>query len=100
MDDKKYRVFIFIVLVLFLMWWLLHRRNVRMQSSNNQTNNAGHVGTINDPELLTYSADPNAFGPRTINGSVNIEVNGYNGLNQNLMPLFGFVGMAQGELYQ
>ena len=100
MDDKKFRAFIFIVLVLFLLWWLLHRWNMRRMAQSEPDNGRLPVGTINDPELLTYAADPSAFGPRTINGTVNIEVSGYNGLNQNYMPLFGFVGMAQGELYQ
>lgn len=98
MTDKQFRAFVFIVLVLLFLWWLLHRHNQRTRAENQSA--PLPVGSINDPELLTYAADPSAFGPRTINGSVNIEVNGYNGLNQNYMPLFGFVGMAQGEMYQ
>jgi hypothetical protein len=96
MNDKQFARFLFIMLALFLAWWLFHRR----KSGTIIAPNGTPIGTYNDPQLLTYAANPAKFGPQTVNGSVNISVNGYNGLNQNYMPLFGFVGMAQGETYQ
>jgi hypothetical protein len=96
MNDKQFTRFLFIMLALFLAWWLFHRRTSGATVAPNGT----PMGTYNDPQLLTYAANPSKFGPQTVNGSVNIAVNGYNGLNQNYMPIFGFVGMAQGETYQ
>ena len=95
MNDKTFERFLFIVTGLFLLWWLWHRRQNQVAAPDGTP-----VGTVTDPEIITYASNPAAFGPSTVNGTVNIDVSGYNGLNQNYMPLFGFVGMAQGELYQ
>jgi len=98
MNDKTFSRFLLLITVLFLAWWFFHRKAVRsMTAPDGSTVDYGQSAS---PELLTYAANPSKFGPQTVNGSVNISVNGYNGLNQNYMPLFGFVGMAQGETYQ
>lgn len=95
MNDKNFERFLFIVFMLFIAWWILHKR----YAAQITTPDGGYIPSGN-PELDTYAANPGAFGPQTVNGSVTINVDGYNGLNQNYMALFGFVGMAQGETYQ
>lgn len=95
MNDKQFERFLFIAAGLFLLWWLWHRKQSIVPAPDGTP-----IGMINDPELITYAANPSAFGPQTINGTVDINVSGYNGLNENYMPLFGFVGMAQGATYQ
>jgi len=62
---------------------------------------AAPPGTL-DPNLVDYmNARPNGMAfanPKPIN--INIGNQAANWLNSSYMPLFGFVGMAQGETYQ
>jgi hypothetical protein len=96
MDDKQFERFLAVVAILFVAWWLFHRR----ARGTVAPDGTPIIGVINDPELITYAANPAAFGPQTVNGSVDINVSGNVGLASDYVPLFGFVGMAQGELYQ
>lgn len=98
MNDKIFTRFLFVMIFLFVVWWLFLRKRYRMMPQDVGTAYAG-TGTT-DPQIITYESNPGAFGPQSVGNTVNINVNGYNGINQNYMPLFGFVGMAQGELYQ
>lgn len=98
MNDKTFSRFLFFMLVLFLLWWMWHRH--AMRNSANQAMAPTPFGNPIDPETLTYEANPGAFGPQRVDGSINLNYNVPNGLNQNYIPLFGFVGMAQGEIYQ
>lgn len=99
--NEKTELWIFGGVTVALLLWLWWRGKV--SATNNasmQTVPPTSGFTYNyDPMLTTYAANPAAFGPQTVNGSVDIIVSGYNGINQNYMPLFGFVGMAQGELW-
>lgn len=92
MNDKRFTHFLYIVAGLFIAWWLFHRRTVASSGGSGMMFNPS-------PALLTYSANPSAFNPQTVNGNVDISVRGYNTLNQAYMPLFGFVGMAAGQTY-
>lgn len=92
MNDKTFSRFLFVVAALFIAWFFLHRKKPVAPN--------GSTPFTDDPELLVYASNPSAFGPQTVNGTVEINVRGYNGINQNYMPLFGFVGMAQGTLFQ
>jgi hypothetical protein len=96
MTDKTFSRFLFIIAALFLAWYLWHRKNAAVVAPDGTMIQSGS----NDPMLLAYAANPSRFDPPTVNGMVNINVNGAAGLNQNYMPLFGFVGMAQGEIFQ
>lgn len=94
MNDKQFERFLFVIAIVFVLWFFLHKKKATPIPDNEQM-----PVPWNDPELATFAANPDAFMPQTINGSVNINVSGYNGLNQNYMPLFGFVGMAQGQAW-
>lgn len=94
MNDKRFERFLLIVAGLFVLWWLFHRRTATSGSAS-----SSYSPYNMDPIDYTYAANPGAFGPETVNGSVDIEVRGYNTLNQNYLPLFGFVGMAAGQTY-
>lgn len=93
MNDKNFARFMFVAATLLVFWWYWRKTHTPMPVA------ASNTPWTMDPELLTYASNPAAFGPSTVNGTVNINVSGYNGLNQNYMPLFGFVGMAQGDVY-
>ncbi len=52
------------------------------------------------PDLATYAKNPQAFytpANQTVNVNVANQSMGY--LNSSYIPLFGFVGMAQGRLF-
>jgi hypothetical protein len=85
-------MFMIAVAILFLLWWFFHRQQP-------MTAPDGSPLAYNDPQLLTYASNPGAFGPQTVNGSINVNVNGAGSLSNQYIPLFGFVGMAQGVMY-
>lgn len=95
MNDKRFERFLAAVAALFIVWWLVHKR-----TSNSSGAYSPSMPYNVDPIDATYAANPGAFGPQTVNGNVDINVRGYNTLNQNYLPLFGFVGMAQGQVTQ
>lgn len=88
MNDRRFTHFIFAVMALLLLWWFVMRR--RAVPTPQQ------ITMAYDPEIITYASDPGKFGPINVNVSADASING---LNPNYMPLFGFVGMAQGELW-
>lgn len=92
MNDKRFERFLAACAALFIVWWFVHKRTVSVAQQ------APPMPYNMDPIDYTYASNPGAFGPQTVNGSVDIDVRGYNTLNQNYLPLFGFVGMAQGEV--
>lgn len=93
MNDKRFERFLAACAALFIVWWLVHKR-AASQGGASSVSMPYNV----DPIDYTYAANPGAFGPQTVNGNIDINVRGYNTLNQNYLPLFGFVGMAQGEV--
>lgn len=94
MNDRQFTHFIFILMALLVLWWFFHRGRSQASIADNSS-----PYSINDPELITYARDPSRFGPSTVDGTININAD-FRGLNQNYLPLFGFVGMAQGATYQ
>ena len=103
-NKKMWEYALLAAAIIFLIWLLMRKKNNAIDVSSPQTGASSllppNYSFNYDPIVATYSQDPAKFGPMTIDGSVNVNVIGYNGLNQNYMPLFGFVGMAQGELWQ
>ena len=95
MNDKTFARFLFVMIALFVVWWLFLRRRAGAQNVPQAYTGTGTT----DPALLTYEANPGKFGPASTD-TLNINGSGFNGINQNYMPLFGFVGMAQGPLWQ
>lgn len=87
----------FILGALLLLWWLLQRRAAQ-QAADDATVQAA---TPTDPITDTYASNPDAFNPPSL-GTVNINIGnqGLSYLSNDYIPLFGFVGMAQGVMYQ
>lgn len=99
--DKRLKYVVIATAIAIILLWLWFRQS-KLSATNVQMPNNGGTGAPSfnyDPEFVTYAADPGKFGPITVDGLVNVAVSGYNGLNQNYMPLFGFVGMAQNALW-
>jgi hypothetical protein len=94
MNDKQFTKVSFIGLGLFLLWWLIQRKK------NGGSVDVPMEGPAVDPNTLVYSTDPSAFNPANL-GNVNITIanQGLAYLGSNYIPLFGFVGMAQGVFY-
>lgn len=97
MKDKDYTKIAFIALALFLLWWLL-RRKAATQTAPDQIEAPTDTPS---PELATYAANPDAFAPASL-GTVDINIGnqGLGYLSNQYIPLFGFVGMAQGVMFQ
>lgn len=97
MDDKNYARFALIAGGCALLYWLYQRK---MNAENAlQFPQAPQIPT--DPMGDVYAADPDGFNPQSL-GDVNINIanQGLGYLTNQYIPLFGFVGMAQGVYYQ
>ena len=78
---------------------LLRRKNLNIQNTATAPETAPGNQFINDPVESAYSPNlaPQVLGGGTID--VNIANQGLQYLSDKYIPLFGFVGMAQGETY-
>lgn len=90
MNDKQDRYFYLTVILALLIYWVSKPKTVN-NSTLVPTGNAGD-SFINNPDLASYNPDT---GFQPIN--VNIGNQAINYLNANYIPLFGFIGMAQGK---
>jgi hypothetical protein len=73
--------------VIFLIWLAHHKPGEAAPPANL------------DPMQSVFGSDPGAFmPPQDIN--INIGNQGLNYLSNKFIPLFGFVGMAQGTMFQ
>ena len=95
MDDKKFDRVIAISALIIAVWWILQPKQPTTQIAP-----AVDMG-IPSPELAAFSANPGAFMPQNL-GSINVNIGnqGLGFLSNQYIPLFGFVGMAQGAFYQ
>jgi len=92
MDDKSYRNLALLIGGAIVLYWIFKRKNKTDYSP------MPLFGNVHNPELETYGANPSAFGP---SGQINVDIGnqGLNYLDNKLVPLFGFVGMAQGATW-
>lgn len=94
MNDKHFRNFAFAVGAAGLLYWLFRRKQ------NQAVNTTPDVST-ESPEQIVYAANPSAFLPPSVsNINVNIANQGLGYLSNQYIPLFGFVGMANGVTFQ
>lgn len=98
MDKKKLLIVAGLAL---LLWLLLKRKKVVTQSESFK-----NAGGNDDPLLLAYANDPARNEPAKYtynidgsNANVNLGPQGFGYLDNKYIPLFGFVGMAQGETW-
>jgi len=95
-NDKEYTKLAFIALGLLLLWWLWRRRQAAQAAS---TQAQAPTTTTGDPEQDVFTNGPAPIGSL---GDLNVNINnqGLGYLSNQYIPLFGFVGMAQGVAYQ
>ena len=90
MNDINFRNFAFASGAILLLWWIKQRKNRSTQQEL--------VPMGMSPEEAYYSANPRLFDPTGL--VVNVTNMGYNPYGMSAVPLFGFVGMAQGSLWE
>lgn len=92
MNDKQDRYFILTVAIALLIYWFSRPKNQAVAD----TSASAPDGFINDPVLAGY--DPASGFQQTPLSNPNITVDvgnqGLSYLNDNYIPLFGFVGVA------
>ena len=96
MNDKQTRYFVLTCALALLLYWMSKPKMVAGNSTVIPASTDG--GFINDPNLQAYNP---GTGFQSVSPDINISIGnqGLNYLNNNYIPLFGFVGMAQGETY-
>lgn len=95
MNDKDYTKVAFIGLGILFLWWLYHRKQVAAVAA---TQPQAPVST--DPEQVAFNNAPSGYPIANV-GDVNINIGnqGLSYLSNQYIPLFGFVGIAQGVNY-
>lgn len=84
--------------VIWLLWWVWNKNNQPIQAAQNQAQASGAFPIPwGSPMDNVYAADPTAYDPAT-NADLTLNVNNpyASMLDSAYMPLFGFVGIAQG----
>ena len=99
MNDRNYTKFAAVVGVGVLLWWL-SKNNVPALSG---VADASPPLSGFDPMTQVFSNYPNAWSPPSLSDAtiqVNIANQGLSTLSNQYIPLFGFVGIAQGQIWQ
>lgn len=94
MNDKDFAKLGFIGLGLLLLWWLWMRKQSRTVTA---TQPQAPTTTTGDPQHDVFENGPPPIGSL---GTIDINNQGLAYLSNEYIPLFGFVGMAQGVAYQ
>jgi len=101
MNDKNFTRLSLAIGIGFLFWHFFGNRGTLTAPALQDASNAQQdalPGFSIPPDLAAFAANPYAFQPSNLN--VNIGNQGFNYLTNKFMPLFGFVGMAQGVYFQ
>ena len=100
MNDKQARYFIVALAVAGFIYWSI-KGNKAGSAVLIETPQTQGAAVPVDPITEFFANNPQAFTPQNLN-TVNVTIanQGLNYLNDNYIPLFGFVGMAQGAVYQ
>jgi hypothetical protein len=82
--------------VIWLLWWVWNKNNAAIPAATNPSQEGLPIGWA-DPMNNVYGADPTAYQPPT-NADLTLNINNpyASMLDSAYMPLFGFVGIAQG----
>jgi hypothetical protein len=82
--------------VIWLLWWVWSKNHQPIPAAANANQDAFPI-PWGDPMTGVYNADPTAYDPAT-NADLTLNVNNpyASMLDSAYMPLFGFVGIAQG----
>jgi hypothetical protein len=95
-----------VLLALFVIWYFRNKNNTGLSGFPSQPTptltipSSGYSApqTPLTPIDYTYAANPSQFGPANIN--VNVSDQNPSWLSNGYIPLFGFVGIAQGSTWQ
>lgn len=95
MNDKDFTKIAFIGLGILFLWWLYQRKQVAAVVATQP-----QVPVSSDPEQVAFTNAPSGYPIANV-GNVNIDIGnqGLAYLNNQYIPLFGFVGIAQGVAY-
>lgn len=82
--------------VLWLLWWVWNKNHGPIQAATTPTESAFPI-PWSSPMEGVYNANPDAYDPAT-NADLTLHINNpyASMLDSAYMPLFGFVGIAQG----
>lgn len=95
MNDKDYTKLAFIGLGILFLWWLYHRKQVQQVAASEP-----QAPVSSDPEQIAFTNAPTGYPIANVGDiNVNISNQGLQFLNNGYIPLFGFVGVAQGVAY-
>lgn len=83
--------------VLWLLWWVWNKNNAPAIPAATTPTQAGFPIPWSSPMDNVYAANPTAYDPPT-NADLTLNINNpyASMLDSAYMPLFGFVGVAQG----
>lgn len=95
MNDKQFRDVAIVVALAAIAWFLWRRHRTANASAIQPQPMVSAPGIAPSPIDYMYAANPAAFGPTQI--GVNVTPQLPAGLSDQYIPLFGFVGIAQGE---
>jgi hypothetical protein len=92
-NDKEFTVLAILAGMVGILWWLIER------NKSQSTTPAGQPDAFPvNPDWPMSAVTGDQFEPANLN--VNIANQSANLLSNQYIPLFGFVGMAQGSFYQ
>lgn len=94
MTDKQFRDFSLIALIALavFLWW--RKRQAEKAAESGAPQAGAQSGS--DPATIVFANNPNQFLPPQIGVTVNVP----SAFGGQYTPLFGFVGIAQGEMLQ
>lgn len=94
MTEKDWAKLSIVAAFAMLFYWYVSRNKIAAGTAEN-----GGTENTGNPMLDVYSADPSRFSIPQLQGTtvnVNVGNQGLAYLNEQYVPLFGFVGMAGG----
>lgn len=82
--------------VIWLLWWVWNKNNAAIPAATTPSQDAFPI-PWSDPMTNVYGADPTAYQPPS-NADLTLHINNpyASMLDSAYIPLFGFVGIAQG----
>lgn len=99
MDDKNFARLFFVIMAAFVIWWILKQKNVTVQNAAPASEDETPYPLNENPIDAAYAASPSSYGLQPIDVNVNVADQGFSYLSNAYIPLFGFVGVAQGMMY-
>lgn len=102
MNDRDWMYLSGTIIALAILWWAWKQRQASQPTGANPAEASGALPVGWDsPMTNIYDANPNAYSPANpASLTINIANQSPSILDSAYMPLFGFVGIAQGAMFQ